>query len=82
MRRRSKTRAVASNNLIGQRKVRMQDNAELRLMVGLDELYGLGYDFFRLMDDKYNAVTAADIQRIANKYFADQPRAVVVVRPK
>ena len=71
----------SKNGLIGQRKVRMQDNAELGMMVGLDELYGLGYDFFKTMDDKYRAVTAEDIERVANKYFADQPHAVVVVKP-
>ncbi|MCX7886459.1 MAG: insulinase family protein [Verrucomicrobiae bacterium] len=36
----------AKNSVIGQRKVRMQDNAELAMTVGLDELYGLGHEFF------------------------------------
>ena len=71
----------AKNSLIGQRKVRMQDNADLSLMVGLDELYGLGYNFFQSMDEKYNAVTADDIKRVANRYFTDQPHAVVVIKP-
>jgi len=71
----------AKNSLIGQRKVRMQDNSELSLMVGLDELYGLGYNFFQSIDEKYNAVTADDIKRVANKYFTDQPHAVVVMKP-
>jgi predicted Zn-dependent peptidase len=71
----------AKNSLIGQRKVRMQDNADLSLMVGLDELYGLGYNFFQSMDEKYNAVIADDIKRVANRYFTDQPHAVVVIKP-
>jgi hypothetical protein len=71
----------AKNSLIGQRKVRMQDNGELSLMVALDELYGLGYDFFKKQDDRYRAVAMNDIKRIANKYFADKPHAVVVVKP-
>jgi zinc protease len=71
----------AKNSLIGQRKVRMQDNSELSLMVALDELYGLGYDFFKKQDDRYRAVTMDDIKRISNKYFADKPHAVVVVKP-
>jgi zinc protease len=71
----------AKNSLIGQRKVRMQDNAELSLMVALDELYGLGYDFFKTVDDKYRAVTMDDIKRVAERYFNNKPHAVAIVRP-
>jgi len=71
----------AKNGLIGQRKVKLQDDADLSLMVGLDELYGLGYDFYRTMDEKYRAVTAEDIKRVAQTYLADKPSAVAIVRP-
>lgn len=71
----------AKASVIGQRKVSMQDNAQLAQMVGLDELYGLGHDYFTTMDARYRAVTMADIQRIAKKYFAGKPHAVVVVKP-
>jgi zinc protease len=71
----------AKNSLIGQRRVQMQDNAQLSMMVGLDELYGLGYDFFKTMEDKYRAVTADDIKRVAKTYFDNKPHAVVVVEP-
>jgi predicted Zn-dependent peptidase len=59
----------------------MQDNAQLGMMVGLDELYGLGYDFFKTMEDKYRAVTVDDIKRVARSYFDGKPHAVVVVEP-
>jgi zinc protease len=71
----------AKNSLIGQRKVHMQDNADLSMTVGLDESYGLGYNFFQTIDAKYRAVTIADVKRAANKYFANQPHAVIIVRP-
>ena len=71
----------AKNSLIGQRRVQMQDNSQLSMMVGLDELYGLGYDFFKTVDDKYRAVTLDDIKRVARTYFDGKPHAVVVVRP-
>ena len=73
------TRAKAG--VIGQRRVRMQDNSELGMMVGLDELTGLGYDFFKTADDKYQAVTLDDIKRVANQYFSGKPHAVVIVTP-
>ena len=71
----------AKNGLIGKRKVHMQDNAGLSLMVALDELYGLGYDFFKTMDEKYRAVTMDDIKHIAEQYFNNKPYAVAIVRP-
>ncbi len=71
----------AKNSLIGQRRVRLQNNAELGLQTALDELYGLGYDFYRQLESRYRAVTLDDIQRVARKYLASQPHAVVVVRP-
>jgi len=71
----------AKNGLIGKRKVSMQDNGDLSLSVGLDELCGLGYNYFQSIDEKYEAVTADDIKRVANDYLAGQPHAVVVVRP-
>ncbi len=72
----------AKASVIGQRKVQMQDNGQLAMMVGLDELYGLGYNFFQTMDEKYRAVTVEDIRRVAGKYFDHMPSAVAVVRPK
>ena len=71
----------AKNSLIGQRKVQLQDNSQLSMMIALDELYGLGYDFFRTMDARYRAVTADDIKRVAQKYFENKPYAIAVVRP-
>lgn len=71
----------AKASVIGQRKVQMQDNGQLAMMVGLDELYGLGYNFFQTMDEKYRAVTVEDIRRVAGKYFDNKPSAVAVVRP-
>ena len=71
----------AKNSIVGQRKVKMQSNADLSLMVGLDELYGLGYDFFRSMDEKYRAVSPDDVKRVAQAYLADKPSAVAIIRP-
>ena len=40
----------------------------------MDELTGLGYDFFKTMDDKYRAVSLEDIKRVANQYFNNKPQ--------
>jgi zinc protease len=71
----------AKNNIIGQRKVGMQDNGQFAMTVGLDELYGLGYDFWRTQDEKYRAVTTDDIKQVAAKYLGDKPSATIIVKP-
>jgi zinc protease len=71
----------AKNGIIGQRRIHMQDNSDLSLQVGTDELCGLGYDNFQTMDDKYRAVTMDDIKRVANQYFTNKAHAVIVVTP-
>jgi len=71
----------AKNSIIGQRKVRMQDNGDLAMSIGLDEINGLGWDFFRGIDQKYRAVTGADIKRVAAQYLGAPGRATIVVKP-
>ncbi|HUJ09628.1 MAG TPA: pitrilysin family protein [Verrucomicrobiae bacterium] len=71
----------AKSSLLGQRRVQMQDNSQLSMMVGLDELYGLGYDFFKTAEDRYRAVTVDDVKRVARSYFDGKPHAMVVVEP-
>jgi zinc protease len=73
--------ARAQSGVIGKRRVAMQNNSDLSMMVGLDELYGLGYDYFKKMDDRFRAVSPEDIRRVANQYFNNKPHAVVVVTP-
>ena len=70
----------AKASIIGQRKVSLQDNSSVATMVALDELYGLGYKNFQTVDNKYQAVTLADIQRVVDRYFNGKPSAVAVVR--
>jgi zinc protease len=71
----------AKNAIIGQRKVKMQDNADLAMVTGLDELNGLGVDYFQTIDQKYRAVTGSDIKRVATKYLGAPGRAIIVVKP-
>lgn len=71
----------SKNKIIGDRKVKMQSNDSFGYMVALDELYGLGWDFHRGQDAKYQAVTLEDIKRVAQKYLRPDAYAVVTVRP-
>ena len=60
---------------------RSQDNSDLAFTAGLDELYGLGYDFSFAATDRYRAVSEDDIKQVAQRYFGDAASAVVIVGP-
>ncbi|MFL6584056.1 MAG: M16 family metallopeptidase, partial [Chthoniobacterales bacterium] len=71
----------AQKKLIGQQQIANQSNDTFGYMAALDELYGLGFAHYRELEAKVNAVSIADIRRIAAKYFAQQPYVVAIVRP-
>jgi zinc protease len=70
----------AKAKLISEKKIAFQSNGDLAAQIALDELYGLGYKFYQDYEKRYEAVTAADIQRVAKKYFSG-PAAIAIVRP-
>ncbi|MDW8343606.1 MAG: pitrilysin family protein [Verrucomicrobiae bacterium] len=71
----------ARNTVLAQQAIRWQDNGEFAMAVALDELLGLGYDFHRSAEQRYRAVTTADMERAIGRYLIGQPHAVVVIRP-
>ena len=72
--------ARAKAKVISEKIIAFQSNSDLAGEIALDELYGLGYNFYKDYEKRYNAVTAADIQRVAKKYFSG-PAAIAIVRP-
>jgi zinc protease len=71
----------AKRKLIGQHQIAMQSNDAFGYQVALDELYGLGFDYYKKVDQETNAVTLDEIKRVAAKYFRDQPYVLATVRP-
>jgi predicted Zn-dependent peptidase len=49
-------------------------------MAALDELYGLGFDHYKTMEDAIKLITPADVKRVTAKYF-QQPYVLATVRP-
>jgi zinc protease len=50
-------------------------------MSALDEVYGLGFNHYRELEAKVNAVTLNEIKRVAAKYFGKQAYVLAIVRP-
>jgi zinc protease len=68
--------------LKGAFQARQETNASLSYIVGLDELYGLGFERYQRYGDNIDAVTEEDIRRVAQQYLDLNKAAVVVTRPK
>ena len=73
--------ARAKKKLIGQQEIANQSNEAFGYHCALDELYGLGFDFYKRLEHDVNAVTPEHIKQVAAKYFRDQPYVLATVRP-
>src|SRR5207248_2103466 len=71
----------AKRKFIGQHQIAMQSNDSFGYQCALDELYGLGFDYYKNLERDTEAVTLDEIKRAAAKYFRDQPYVLATVRP-
>jgi zinc protease len=71
----------AKKKLIGQQQIANQSNEAFGYMAALDELYGLGFNHYKALEQNVNAVTIEDVKRVAKKYFQDQFYVLATVRP-
>lgn len=68
--------------LEGTFKTALETNSSLSLASSLDELYGLGYQYYQHYGEGIDGVTAEDIQRLARQYLDLQRVVIVTTRPK
>ncbi|MFL6520280.1 MAG: M16 family metallopeptidase [Chthoniobacterales bacterium] len=73
--------ARAKKKLIGQQQISNQSNDSFGYMAALDELYGLGFEHYKMLERDVEAVTVEDVRRVAAKYFLNQPYVLALVRP-
>ncbi|MDQ6765897.1 MAG: insulinase family protein, partial [Verrucomicrobiota bacterium] len=71
----------AKKKMIGQQQISNQSNDTLGYMSALDELYGLGFDYYKTLEREVEAVTLEEVKRVATKYFQTQPYVLATVRP-
>ncbi len=72
---------VIKTYLKGSFTMALQTNAALSFASGLDELYGLGYNYYRRYGEEIDQVSPEGIQRLARTYLDPQKSAIVVTRP-
>jgi zinc protease len=73
--------ARAKKKLIGQQEIANQSNDAFGYHCALDEIYGLGFDYYKRLEHDVNAVTLDDVKLVAAKYFRDQPYVLATVQP-
>ena len=73
--------ARSKKKLIGQQEIANQSNDAFGYHCALDELYGLGFDYYKRLEHDVDAVTLEQIKAVAAKYFRDQPYVLATVRP-
>lgn len=69
------------NRLLGEFSFDRQTSGQRALAAALDELYGLGYDNWRLYPERIGSLTADDLSRVARKYLSPEDSAVAIVEP-
>lgn len=71
----------AKEKLLGQQEIRNQSNDAFAHACALDELYGLGYDSYKNLRAKVEAITLDQVKEVAQKYFDEKPAVLTIVRP-
>jgi predicted Zn-dependent peptidase len=69
--------SVCKSKLLGQYALGKQTNSQIAQVYGWYEVMGLGLDFDRHFVESIEAVTLADVQNVAKKYFATPAISVV-----
>jgi zinc protease len=64
--------------LIGRTRLSQQSNAQYAYDLAWDTLSGLGSDYEQTLATQVEAITAADVQRVATTYFTNYVLAVIV----
>lgn len=60
---------AAKKNLLFSNEVNLQSSSTISQRIGLDELYGLGYDNYKQYPELINNVSREEVIQAANKYF-------------
>lgn len=74
--------ARAKEKIVGQQDIRNQSEEALAYATVLDELYGLGFNYYKGEKERVNAVTPEDVKRVAAKYFENKPEVIAIVAPE
>ncbi len=73
--------ARAKEKTLGQQDIRNQSNDSFAYACALDELYGMGFDHYKQLRQRIEAITLEEVRAVAKRYFDGVPAVTAVVRP-
>jgi len=73
--------ARAKKKLVGQQEIANQSNDAFGYQCALDELYGLGFNYYKSIPADVEKVTLDDIRQVAARYFQNKPYVLAIVAP-
>jgi zinc protease len=71
----------AKRYLVGNFEIGLQTNGSQANTMSLDELYGMGYDYYQKYPGEIQKVTKEDVHQVAQKYFNLEAYAIAIIRP-
>ncbi len=74
--------ARAKKKMIGRQQIANQSNSAFAYSAALNELFGLGADYFERLPAEVEAVTLEQVKEVANKYFKNQQSITALVKPE
>jgi zinc protease len=69
----------AKNYLLGSYVLGMQKYSELAFNYAFDELYKLGFDYYKKHETIIDNISSEDIIKISNKYFQDKQENLLII---
>ncbi len=72
----------AKKSLIAQYQIGLQTAGAFAFKVALDELYGLGYDYYMLYPETIGKISRETVTQVSNRYFTPNSCVVSVTLPE
>ncbi len=72
----------AKRYIVGNYEISLQSNSSLASNIALNEIYNLGYDFYKRYPEKINGVTVKEVNETARRYLDLERYALSIIRPE
>jgi zinc protease len=73
--------ARAKKTLLGKAAMGAQGAGARAAVQSLDELYGFGYDYSKSLEERVEAISLEDVNRVLRKFFHEKPAFTLRVSP-
>ena len=71
----------AKKYIIGNFEIGLQTSSSQSTNIAFNEIYKLGYDFYKKYPEKINSISRSDIIRVARKYLDMNKYTIAIVKP-